>query len=171
MIETGNKWPETQKPQGVIALRFAWSCYHYARSFSLILSRTVKSFWPYVTLTLTTWPWVWSFHALPHGPLVPIGIEIGRVVNNTFKKHWQYQYQYCLKKVLPIPIPIQFFWKYCNTNANTFVVLHNQYQYFQGSHKWNKWPPCYCRLLCATYNQSSAQIKYIFTAMPALVTV
>jgi len=31
-----------------------------------------------------------------------------RVVNNTFKKYWQYQYQYTLKNVLPIPIPTLF---------------------------------------------------------------
>jgi len=75
------------------------------------------------------------------------------------KKYCQYQYQYNFFESIAIPIPI------------TFVVLHNQYQYFQHSHKWNKWPLCYCRLLCATYNQSSAQIKYIFTATPVLVTV
>jgi len=44
-----------------------------------------------------------------------------RVVNNTFKRYWQYQYT--LKNVLPIPIQISK--KDCNTN--TFLVLLKQY--------------------------------------------
>jgi len=42
-----------------------------------------------------------------------------RVVNNTFKKYWQYQYQYTLKNVLPIPIPTLFWYCWSNTKTCT----------------------------------------------------
>ena len=51
-----------------------------------------------------------------------------RVVNNTFKRYWQYQYQYNSQNAMPIPIPVKK--KYCNTPAilkNVLAIF--QYQY------------------------------------------